>query len=157
MADPLPAADPVPPRRRRRRRADAAARRGDPAPQALRPPVIGVALGSGSARGWAHIGVLDGLLREGVTPTVVAGASAGAIVGAFYAAGRLDEFESWVRALTRLKVVRLGDFRMGAVVWSPATGWHRCCARLLAIPGSKACRCRSVPSPPIWQVVRRSG
>ncbi|MEN2987210.1 patatin-like phospholipase family protein [Tistrella sp. BH-R2-4] len=113
VADPLPAADPVPPRRRRRRRADAAARRGDPAPQALRPPVIGVALGSGSARGWAHIGVLDGLLREGVTPTVVAGASAGAIVGAFYAAGRLDEFESWVRALTRLKVVRLGDFRMG--------------------------------------------
>jgi NTE family protein len=76
--------------------------------------VLGVALGSGSARGWAHIGVLNALVAERVVPQVIAGASAGAVVGAFHAAGRLGEFEAWVRDLTRLKVVRLGDFRMGS-------------------------------------------
>ncbi|WP_296717939.1 patatin-like phospholipase family protein [Tistrella sp.] len=112
--DPVPAPDPARPHRRRRRRGDAAARRGEGPAAAPRPPVLGVALGSGSARGWAHIGVLNALSAEGVVPQVIAGASAGAVVGAFHAAGRLAEFEAWVRDLTRLKVVRLGDFRMGS-------------------------------------------
>ena len=62
-----------------------------------RPPVVGLALGSGSARGWAHIGVLRALLEAGVRPQVVCGASVGAIVGAAYATGQLDRFEEWVR------------------------------------------------------------
>lgn len=70
---------------------------------------IGVALGSGSARGWAHIGVLQELLAAGVVPDVVAGASIGAVVGAWYARGHLDESEQWVRNLSRRDVMRYMD------------------------------------------------
>lgn len=75
---------------------------------------IGLALGSGSARGWAHIGVIRALARQGCEPDIVCGASIGAIVGAFYAAGRLDKFEQWARELTRLSVLRLADLRVGS-------------------------------------------
>lgn len=77
-----------------------------------RPPVVGLALGSGSARGWAHIGVLRALLEAGVRPQVVCGASVGAIVGAAYATGQLDRFEDWVRDLDRRAVMSYMDFRL---------------------------------------------
>ncbi len=77
-----------------------------------RPPRIGLALGSGSARGWAHIGVLRALLEAGVTPDVVCGASVGAIVGAAYATGELDRFEAWVRSMDRRKVMSYMDFKL---------------------------------------------
>jgi NTE family protein len=54
-------------------------------------PRIGIALGSGSSRGWAHIGVLRALAELGVKPAIVCGCSVGAIVGAAYAAGNLDK------------------------------------------------------------------
>jgi NTE family protein len=60
---------------------------------------IGLALGSGAARGWAHVGVIRGLLAAGIVPEVVVGSSSGALVGAMYAAGRLDAFEAWGRSL----------------------------------------------------------
>jgi NTE family protein len=74
--------------------------------------VIGLALGGGSARGWAHIGVIRALEEAGLTPTVVAGCSIGAVVGACYAAGRLDRLEAFARALTRRRVVGLIDPRL---------------------------------------------
>jgi len=64
-------------------------------------PRLGLALGSGSARGWAHIGVLRALEQAGIRPDIVCGTSIGALVGAAYAAGELDRFEQWV---LRLKV-----------------------------------------------------
>lgn len=67
----------------------------DPAGQ----PVIGLALGSGSARGWAHIGVLRTLQEAGIQPAVVCGTSIGAFVGATYAAGELDKLEHWLGGL----------------------------------------------------------
>lgn len=70
---------------------------------------IGVALGSGSARGWAHIGVLQELAAAGIRPHLVAGTSVGALVGAWYARGHLDESEAWVRSLTRRDVMRYMD------------------------------------------------
>jgi NTE family protein len=78
---------------------------------------IGIALGSGAARGWAHIGVLRGLEEAGVAPDLVCGTSVGAVVGAAYASGRLDAFERWVRALDRSQVVRNLDvaFRGGLI------------------------------------------
>lgn len=66
----------------------------------MRKPKIGIALGSGGARGWCHIGVLRTLAENGIEPDVVAGCSIGALVGAAYAAGELDELEEWARALT---------------------------------------------------------
>src|SRR3954463_12302699 len=70
---------------------------------------IGLVMGSGSARGWAHIGVVRALVEEGIRPVIVCGASIGALVGAVYAEGRLDEFEAWVRSLSWKAVISLLD------------------------------------------------
>lgn len=75
-----------------------------------RPPKIGLALGSGSARGWSHIGVLHVLERAGIVPDIVCGTSVGALIGAAYAAGQLDRLEPWVRTLKWQAVLGLLDF-----------------------------------------------
>lgn len=74
-----------------------------------RPPRIGLALGSGSARGWAHIGVIRVLERAGIRPDLVCGTSVGALVGAAYAAGELDRFENWLRGLSLKTVISFMD------------------------------------------------
>jgi NTE family protein len=81
-------------------------------------PRLGFALGCGSARGWAHIGIVQALAERGFVPDVICGASVGALVGAATAAGRLDALEQWVCALTQRDVWRLVDttFRGGGVM-----------------------------------------
>ncbi len=74
-----------------------------------RPPRIGIALGSGSARGWAHIGVLRALAREGIEPQIISGCSIGAFVGAVAAAGEVEKLGAWVQALGWQDVVGLMD------------------------------------------------
>jgi NTE family protein len=81
-----------------------------------RQPTIGIALGGGAARGWAHIGVIESLARQGVEPSVVTGASIGALVGAAVAGGKLDELKSWVFGLKRLDVLKLLDASLGSGV-----------------------------------------
>lgn len=76
-------------------------------------PRIGLALGSGSARGWAHIGVIRALEAAGMPPDIVCGTSIGSLVGAAYAAGELDRLEPWVKTLTWQQVIGLLDFKMG--------------------------------------------
>jgi NTE family protein len=71
---------------------------------------IGLALGAGSARGWAHIGVLKALAEAGIQPDIVAGTSVGALVGGCYVAGELDALEEFARHLTRRKVLGFLDF-----------------------------------------------
>ncbi|HEX6588081.1 MAG TPA: patatin-like phospholipase family protein [Longimicrobiales bacterium] len=81
-------------------------------------PRLGLALGAGAARGWAHIGVLRALAENDVHVDVVCGTSAGALVGGIYATGKLRELEDWVRSLTARSVLALTDFtiaRGGAV------------------------------------------
>ncbi len=73
---------------------------------------IGLALGSGSARGWAHIGVIRALEEEGIKPDIVTGCSIGSLVGAAYVGGHLDTLETWVRKLSFWDVVRLLDVRL---------------------------------------------
>lgn len=73
---------------------------------------IGIALGGGAARGWAHIGVLRALLQAGIKPDIIAGTSIGAVVGGCWAAGRLDELEGFARDLTRRKVFGFLDFNL---------------------------------------------
>lgn len=77
-------------------------------------PRIGLALGGGVARGWAHIGVLRALKRYGIEPDVVCGASVGALVGGVALAGRLDVLEDWARSLNKLKIVSYLDLRLTA-------------------------------------------
>ncbi|HXG28134.1 MAG TPA: patatin-like phospholipase RssA [Nevskiales bacterium] len=80
-------------------------------------PVLGLALGSGSARGWAHIGVIQELEAMGIRPQVVAGTSIGALVGAVYVSGQLDDLARWVRTLTLRDVFGLLDISFtGGVV-----------------------------------------
>lgn len=74
---------------------------------------IGLALGSGSARGWSHIGVLRALLERGIEPVVVTGSSSGSLVAAAHASGQLDALEIWVRSLTKIDVWRLLDASFG--------------------------------------------
>jgi NTE family protein len=78
----------------------------------MKRPLVGLALGSGSARGWAHIGVIDALTEAGIVPDIVCGASIGALVGAAHVAGRLAELKQWSEAATWRKIVRLTDFRL---------------------------------------------
>jgi len=73
-------------------------------------PRIGLALGAGAARGWAHIGALHELKAMGLVPDVVVGSSIGALVGGCFAADRLDELESFARSLNRRRVFGLLDF-----------------------------------------------
>lgn len=70
---------------------------------------LGIALGSGGARGWAHIGVLRALARADIPVHCVAGSSIGALVGAVYAAGALDELTTFARGLTWRDVVSYFD------------------------------------------------
>lgn len=72
---------------------------------------VGLALGGGAARGWAHIGVLRVLRELGVYPDIVCGTSIGALVGAAWVTGEFDNFADWVERLTRRQVFTLLDLR----------------------------------------------
>lgn len=74
-------------------------------------PRIGLALGSGAARGWAHIGVLKALTAAGIEVAVVCGSSIGAVIGAAYAAGRLAEIEAFARGLNWRGILGQLDLR----------------------------------------------
>jgi len=76
-------------------------------------PRIGLALGGGSARGWAHIGAIRALADAGIEPDLVCGTSIGALVGAAYVGGELDRLEAWVRSLRVQTVVSFLDFSLG--------------------------------------------
>jgi NTE family protein len=73
-------------------------------------PRIGLALGSGAGRGWAHIGVLRGLERAGVEIDLLCGTSIGALIGGLYLAGRLEAAEAWTRNLSTMRILRYLDF-----------------------------------------------
>ena len=78
----------------------------------MRHGSIGLVLGSGSARGWAHIGVIRALANAGIAVDFICGTSIGALVGAAHASSNLDALEQWVRALTLWDVVRLMDVKL---------------------------------------------
>jgi len=78
----------------------------------IRRPVIGLALGGGAARGFAHIGILRTLIAHGIVPNVVVGTSIGAVVGGAYAAGHLDRLEEWARALLPRNILTYLDIRL---------------------------------------------
>jgi predicted acylesterase/phospholipase RssA len=82
---------------------------------------ISLVLGSGGARGLAHIGVIRYLESNGYEIKSISGSSAGALIGGVYAAGKLDEFEEWVKAITKLDMVRLLDISWSAEGFSGET------------------------------------
>ncbi|MEW7985303.1 MAG: patatin-like phospholipase RssA [Candidatus Thiodiazotropha sp.] len=70
---------------------------------------IGLALGSGAARGWSHIGIINGLAEMGIEPDIVSGSSIGALVGAAYAADKLDLLQSWTCSLSWKEIIHFLD------------------------------------------------
>lgn len=74
---------------------------------------VAVALGSGGARGYAHIGVLQALHARGHEVTAIAGTSAGALIGGLHAGGKLDEFVAWTDGLTQRELLALLDPGLG--------------------------------------------
>ena len=98
----------------------------------IRRPVIGLALGGGAARGFAHIGIIRTLLAHGITPSVVVGTSIGAVVGGAYASGHLDELESWARSLQPRSVLSYLDIRLNG---SGLIGGARLAAEIEAAMG----------------------
>ena len=76
-------------------------------------PTIGLVLGSGAARGFAHIGVIRALKAHGIVPDIVVGTSIGALVGGCYVNNQLDILETWARALTVRRIIGYLDVRIG--------------------------------------------
>ncbi|MCY1287929.1 putative NTE family protein [compost metagenome] len=78
---------------------------------------VALVLGSGGARGYAHIGVIEEIERRGYNISCIAGCSMGSVIGGLYAAGKLGEYRDWVESLDYLDVLRLLDvsFRLGAI------------------------------------------
>jgi len=74
-------------------------------------PRIGLALGSGATRGWAHIGIIQALAEAGIKADIVCGSSIGALVGAAYVTGKLESLEDWVNKITWREVASLLDLR----------------------------------------------
>lgn len=106
---------------------------GSPEPQVLRRPKIGLALGGGAARGFAHIGILRTLLANGIVPDIVVGTSIGAVVGGSYAAGHLDTFEAWACGLMPKNVFGYLDIQLNG---SGLIGGDKLAAQLNATFGN---------------------
>ncbi len=98
----------------------------------IRRPVIGLALGGGAARGFAHIGIVRTLIAHGIVPNVVVGTSIGAVVGGAYAAGHLDTLEEWARGLQPRSVLSYLDIRLNG---SGLIGGDKLAAQLEAAIG----------------------
>jgi len=92
-----------------RRNGDQAVATDLPAELTPQRPTIGLALGGGAARGFAHIGVIHTLVAKGLTPDIITGTSIGAVVGGCFAAGKMGDFEAWGRGLTRRSLLSYLD------------------------------------------------
>lgn len=84
-----------------------------PVERVMSRPTIGLALGGGAARGFAHIGVMQTLLAHGIVPDVIVGTSIGAVVGGCYAGNQFDSFEKWARGLTFRGMLGYLDMSLG--------------------------------------------
>jgi NTE family protein len=98
----------------------------------IRRPVIGLALGGGAARGFAHIGIVRTLMAHGIVPDIVVGTSIGAVVGGAYAAGHLDTLEAWARSLQPRNILGYLDIRLNG---SGLIGGEKLAAQLEASIG----------------------
>jgi NTE family protein len=102
-------------------------------PGTVRRPVIGLALGGGAARGFAHIGIIRTLIAHGIVPNIVVGTSIGAVVGGAYAAGHLDTLEEWARSLQPRNILGYLDIRLNG---SGLIGGAKLAAQLEAAMGA---------------------
>lgn len=100
-----------------------------------RRPVIGLALGGGAARGFAHIGIMRTLLAHGINPDIIVGTSMGAVVGGTFASGHLDTLEEWARGLQPRNILGYLDIKLNG---SGLIGGDKLAAQLEASLGQVA-------------------
>ena len=86
---------------------------------------IGLALGSGSARGWSHIGIIKELAELGIVPNIVCGTSVGALVGASYVSNNLDKLEEWACSLTKFEAAKFFDINLSMNGFVNVEKFHR--------------------------------
>jgi NTE family protein len=79
---------------------------------ATRKPTVALALGSGGAKGLAHIGAIEEIEAQGYEIVAIAGTSMGALIGGIYAMGKLDVYRDWVSALAKMDVLKLVDWTL---------------------------------------------
>ena len=87
-------------------------------------PKVGLALGSGAARGWAHIGVIEGLVALGIVPQIVSGTSIGALVAAAYVTGKLTALKTRMTNFSRRDVAAMLDVRLATGGLIEGSGWR---------------------------------
>lgn len=86
---------------------------------------IGLALGSGSARGWSHIGIIRELTELGIVPDIVCGTSVGSLVGASYVSGNIDKLEDWAYSLTKFEAAKFLDINFSLKGFVNVERFHR--------------------------------
>jgi NTE family protein len=102
-----------------------------------RGPTVALVLGSGGARGLAHVGVIETLIEYGYEIAYISGCSMGALVGGAFAAGRLEAYRDWAVSLERKHIVSLLDFSFG---WQGLfKGENRCSTPSALRSRSRAC------------------
>ena len=79
----------------------------------MKKKTVSLVLGSGGARGYAHIGVIEELVKNGFEIKSISGSSMGALIGGLYACSKLDEYKEWVLTLDIFDVIKLLDFSLG--------------------------------------------
>ena len=78
-----------------------------------RKTTVGLALGGGVARGWAHIGAIKALMEANIEIDIISGTSIGALVGGYYVTGNIHSLEKWVLTLNKNKIVNYLDIQWG--------------------------------------------
>ena len=73
---------------------------------------IGLALGSGSSRGWSHIGVINALTELGIAPSIICGTSIGSLISASYISNNLQRLEKWAYSLTKFEMAKYLDINI---------------------------------------------
>jgi len=84
-------------------------------PDTRRGKTVALTLGSGGARGYAHIGAIEVLAERGYTITAISGCSMGALVGGMYAAGKMQDYKDWVTGLGQFDVLKLLDLTFNSI------------------------------------------
>jgi NTE family protein len=85
---------------------------------------IGLALGSGSSRGWSHIGIINELSKLGIAPSIICGTSVGSMVGAAYITGNLEKLETWACSLTKFDVAKFLDINISMTGFVDTERFH---------------------------------
>lgn len=86
---------------------------------------IGLALGSGSSRGWSHLGIIDELSKLGIAPDIVCGTSVGSLVGAAYVTGNMERLEKWACSLTKFDVAKFLDINISMTGFVDTQRFHK--------------------------------